>query len=131
MLQKLKDWFSKGDEETVISLPKEEVHKFVLLHNSLVIGYLEVEKGLWKFYYSDEFKSNTELSYITGFPNLERTYYSRTLWPFFKIRIPGLKQPRVQKTIKSENISEQDEIALLKRFGKKSISNPYLLDPVY
>lgn len=130
MIEKVKNWFAKSDEDKVKPLPQEESHKFALLHHDMVIGYLEVDKGMWKFYYSEEFKSDTELSYITGFPNLHKVYYSEALWPFFKIRIPGLKQPRVQKTIKKENIAEDNEIALLKRFGKRSISNPYLLNPV-
>ncbi len=130
MIKKLFDWFSKDDEITK-PLPKEEVHKFALLYKDILIGHLEVEEGKWKFYYSEEFKHNNELSYISGFPDLNKIYYSEILWPFFKIRIPGLGQPRVQKTIKEENISEKDEIALLKRFGKQSISNPYLLDTVH
>lgn len=130
MIKKLFDWFAKSEEDNVNALPTEEVHKFVLMYKEIVIGYLEAEKGLWKFYYSSDFKENKELNYITGFPDLDKVYYSELLWPFFKIRIPGLGQPRVKKTIKKENISEKDEIALLKRFGKKSISNPYLLDPI-
>jgi len=131
MLKKLKDWFATGENNEVNSLPKEAKHKFLLIHKDMTIAFLEVEDAKWKFYYSDEFKAKTDLSYISGFPDLDKIYFSETLWPFFKIRIPGLKQPRVQKTIKKENISELDEIALLKRFGKKSISNPFLLDPVF
>lgn len=130
MIKKVFDWFAKSEENTGNSLPSQEVHKFVLMYKEIVIGYLEAENGQWKFYYSEDFKKSNELSYITGFPDLDKVYYSEFLWPFFKIRIPGLGQPRVQKTIKNENISEKDEIALLKRFGKKSISNPYLLDPI-
>jgi len=130
MIKKLFDWFAKGEEDNVNALSTEEVQKFVLMYKEIIIGYLEAENGQWKFYYSEDFKMSNELSYISGFPDLKKVYYSELLWPFFKIRIPGLGQPRVQKTIKKENISEKDEIALLKRFGKKSISNPYLLDPI-
>lgn len=131
MIKKLFDWFAKSENLDSKPLAINEIHKFALLYNELVIGFLEAEKGFWKFYYSEEFKKKkNELSYITGFPELEKIYVSEELWPFFKIRIPGLGQPRVRKTIEKENISPKDEPALLKRFGKKSISNPYQLDTV-
>ena len=130
MIQKLIDWFKKSENENFISLKKDENHKFVLSYNKTEIGFLEVDKGLWKFYYSENFKVESETNYISGFPDLDKVYTSNSLWPFFKIRIPGLGQPRVQNTIKKEQISENDELALLKRFGQKSISNPYLLNSV-
>ncbi len=130
MIKKIIDWFAKSEDDAEKAPLLNIQHQFKLMHEGLVIGFLEVEDNMWKFYYSEEFKSDSELSHITGFPDLNKVYHSHNLWPFFKIRIPGLAQPRVKKTIKKENISENDEIALLKRFGKKSISNPYLLDSV-
>ncbi len=130
MINRLFDWFSKGEHDSKKTLPEDAIHKFALLYEDLIIGYLEVEDGMWKFYYSEQFKSNSELTYISGFPNLNKIYYSEILWPFFKIRIPGLGQPRIQKMLKEEEISENNEIALLKRFGRKSISNPYVLNPL-
>ena len=130
MIKKIVDWFAKSEEDVKKAPLHDILHQFKLMHKGLVIGFLEVEHSMWKFYYSEEFKSESELSHITGFPDLNKVYHSRNLWPFFKIRIPGLAQPRVKKTIKKANISENDEIAHLKRFGKKSISNPYLLDSV-
>lgn len=130
MISKMFKWFAKSENELSKPLAKDKSYKFVLLYGEAVIGFLESEKGHWKFYYSNEFKKNTELSHIVGFPDLNKVYVSDELWPFFKIRIPGLGQPRVRKTIEKENIAPDDELALLKRFGKQSISNPYLLEAV-
>ncbi|KAK6033622.1 hypothetical protein OSTOST_00220 [Ostertagia ostertagi] len=43
------------------------------------------------------------------------------------IRIPGLKQPAIQEILKREKIDSGNDIELLKRFGQKTISNPYEL----
>jgi hypothetical protein len=54
-------------------------------------------------------------------------YTKDELWPFFIIRIPSLKQPKVQKIISKEEIDSTSQVELLKRFGEKSISNPFQL----
>lgn len=46
---------------------------------------------------------------------------------FFKIRIPGLGQSAIKEILSKENIYKRNELALLKRFGKRSIANPYIL----
>jgi HipA-like protein len=130
MIKKILNWFKKSESEEIKPLTTNDSQKFELVYKDLIIGYLVVFEEKWKFYYSEEFKSNSEFNYISGFPDLNKVYTNDSLWPFFKIRIPGLKQPSIKATIKKENIAENDEIALLKRFGKKTISNPYLLIPV-
>jgi hypothetical protein len=58
---------------------------------------------------------------------LTKEYTSPTLWPFFRVRIPGLKQPAVREIILKENLDIENEAALLKRFGERTISNRYIL----
>jgi hypothetical protein len=58
---------------------------------------------------------------------LTKVYRKDSLWPFFLVRIPGLKQPAIKEIIEKENIDTENEVELLKRFGQKSISNPYEL----
>jgi HipA-like protein len=90
---------------------------------------LYCEKGEWYYKYADDFKSHSEeYNRIVGFPDLDKTYKSDSLWPFFQIRIPGLKQPAIQEILEKEKIDQANEVALLKRFGKKTISNPYELE---
>ena len=127
-IEKFKKWFSKGDEDYETHLPQKEKATFVLLVDEIVIGLLHCENGIWEFKYSEEFKQKgNEYNLITGFPDLNKVYQSSTLWPFFRIRIPGLKQSSVQEILKKENIDPNNEVELLKKFGRKTIANPYEL----
>lgn len=131
MMRKILNWFSKNDYESgiQINVPKNEEAKFILKVDKIRMGTLYCKDGDWYFKYSNEFKDRSdEYNRIVGFPDLNKTYKSETLWPFFQIRIPGLKQPSVQEIIKEEKIDQTNEAALLKRFGKKTISNPYELE---
>ena len=130
MLRKFMNWFSKSEDdiELQVQLPADEDARFLLKVDNIHIGTLYCEKGEWYFKYADEFKNySDEYNRIVGFPDLDKTYKSDALWPFFQIRIPGLKQPAVQEIIKKEKIDQENEVALLKRFGEKTISNPYEL----
>jgi HipA-like protein len=130
MLRKFINWFSKSEDdfEMQVQLPKDEEAKFILMVDNIRIGILYCEKGEWYFKYTDDFKTHSdEYNRITGFPDLNKTYKSDTLWPFFQIRIPGLKQPAIQEILEKEKIDKENEVALLKRFGKKTITNPYEL----
>jgi HipA-like protein len=128
MINIIKKWFSKGEEDYGLHVPQDEEATFILKVDKIKVGTLRCEKGEWIFSYDNEFKANSdEYTHIVGFPNLEKEYRSETLWPFFRIRIPGLKQPAIQEVLQKENIEKDNEVALLKRFGRKTISNPYLL----
>ena len=125
--------FSKSGEENEIEihLPKNENATFELKIDRVVVGTLHCENGEWEFKYTDQFKNlRNEYNPITGFSNLDKVYHNDTLWPFFQTRIPGLKQPAVKEILAKENINETNELELLKRFGHKTISNPYELDLV-
>lgn len=127
MLKKLKSWFGKNPDDQVVQLPKDKDAKFLLLVDGIKVGYLTSRQGEWFFTYSEDFKKHPDYNLITGFPELNKVYKSEELWPFFRIRIPGLKQPVVQEILEKENINKDDEVELLKRFGKKTIANPYEL----
>ena len=131
MFKVIKKLFSKDDEETLnLGLPEKENLTFILKVNDIELGILKCENGEWVFQYTQEFINHQkEYNYIIGFPDLNKTYRSENLWPFFRIRIPGLKQASVQEIIKSENIDQENEAQLLKRFGRKTIANPYELLP--
>jgi len=125
-----KNLFGKSDEDMAMVLPKDEHVIFKLLIDDLIVGELKCEEGIWIFKYSDDFKKQSgEYKRIIGFPDLNKEYRSDTLWPFFRIRIPGLKQPAIQEILIKEHIDKENEAALLKRFGKKTIANPYILNP--
>jgi hypothetical protein len=124
MLRKFFNWFSKSDEEldVQVQLPKDEKAKFILKVDGINIGMLYCETGAWYFKYTDDFKKHAE-----EYNDLSKTYQSDSLWPFFQIRIPGLKQPAIQEILEKEKIDKSNEVALLKRFGYKTITNPYQL----
>ena len=124
------NWFSKSEDdfEMQVQLPKDEEAKFILMVDDIRIGTLYCEKGEWYFKYTDDFKKHSdEYNRIVGFPDLNKIYQSDILWPFFQIRIPGLKQPAIQEILEKEKIDKANEVALLKRFGKWTIANPYKL----
>lgn len=128
MIKKILNWFRKGDEDENVHLPENENITFSLIVDNIKIGMLHCENGLWSFKYSDEFKTEgKEYNRIVGFPDLNKEYQSKTLWPFFRVRIPGLKQQAVQEIIHTEKIDQTNEAALLKRFGRKTMTNPYEL----
>lgn len=130
MLRKWLQWFGKGEDETETSLqlPQNEEAKFTLMVDNIHVGILYCKAGEWFFKYTEDFKKHaSEYNSITGFPDLDKTYKSEVLWPFFQIRIPGLKQPAVQEILQKEKIDKDNEAALLKRFGQYTIANPYEL----
>jgi len=129
MINLIKRFFNKS-EDVVAHLPKNEKATFVLKVDGLPVGTLHCEDGEWEFKYTEDFKHNQEYNKIIEFSDLNKIYRNETLWPFFQTRIPGLKQPAVQEIIKNEHIDEENEFELLKRFGKRTISNPYELELV-
>ncbi|WP_084121592.1 HipA N-terminal domain-containing protein [Aquiflexum balticum] len=128
-------WFDKEDDQRrshyISSNPTyKESEKIFYLHlENIKVGELTYSNNKWCFKYAHDFKSNSEdLNLIVGFPDVEKVYCSQELWPFFKIRIPGLKQPKVKEILKKENIEVTNDVKLLERFGKRTISNPYELE---
>lgn len=111
-----------------MGLPVGLKEEFCLKYKSLEIGRLKTENGEWIFRYSQEFKQQaSDFNILADFPNVDKEYRSKELWPMFVYRIPGLNQPRIQKIIKDENIDKNSEVDLLRRFGRKSINNPFEL----
>jgi len=129
MLKKLRQFFQKDTTSEIdLYLPTEEDQRFILFLKDLKVGELYCKDGIWTFFYSEEFKARSDEYYtIVGFPDVEKVYTSDSLWPFFLIRIPGLGQPRVREILEKENIDPNNEAQLLRRFGRKTIANPFEL----
>lgn len=119
--------FKSEDQAHDLSTPADASAYFVLTYKELTVGHLRHEKGKWFFEYAEEFKNQDKVSTLIDFPNKDKKYEETHLWPFFSHRIPGLSQPQVQQIIQKENIDVNNEIDLLRRFGKKTISNPFEL----
>ncbi len=129
MIERLKKILSREGGREDVRPPREEKADFMLRYRNMGVGRLSLRKGTWRFEYTDDFRRQTAVPPIVNFPRLDKHYESDTLWPFFVIRIPGLKQPAVQREIKEKNLDERNEAQLLKHFGKTSIANPFILIP--
>ena len=116
---------------TVFILKVDDIKTGILTYNEF--NRQREPHKTWDFAYTEEFKKvagkgHDSYSLIANFQNLDKIYFSHELWPFFKIRIPGLKQPAIMEILDDEEIKKDDECALLKRFGNNCISNPYVLE---
>lgn len=91
----------------------------------LLIGTLMYSDGVWYFSYSDSFKAQNTISPLANFPSKEKEYTTTELWPFFASRIPSGAQLQVDKSQPTDDV-----VTLLKKFGRRTIANPYELRPV-
>ena len=129
MVNKLKNilfWRTEGFED--LKTPQNTIARFELSYKALIIGYLTLNEGKWSFSYSNDFVNQKWLLPIIDFPNVKKVYVSEELWPFFTSRIPSNSQPDVQNIIRSRNIDAGNEVFLLNLFGKRTITNPFLLE---
>lgn len=124
LMDKAKEWLGFARS---VKAPPEAHAKFLLTYNDLLVGILSVQDGLWKFEYSDRFKSEADLRPIVEFPDVNKIYVNEDLWQFFASRIPSTEQPEVEKILKREHVNEDDAVGLLKLFGKRTIANPFEL----
>lgn len=123
-LEKVRDWLGLGVETHV---PVEEEAEFRLVYKDFLIGILRAAHGEWSFAYSDAFRSQGELKPLVEFPDREKKYTSKHLWSSFVMRLPSLKQAEIQEVVKREGIDATDEVQLLRRFGHRTIANPFEL----
>lgn len=129
MLKRMKKAIWKVEGMEYKDSPVDQVAEFQLHYNDILIGTLTYSKGLWAYKYSDEFKNHT-LRPIIDFPDKYKVYKSPQLWPFFATRIPVINQPYHHKKIEKANAQIDDSVALLRIFGRNTITNPYRLMPV-
>jgi HipA-like protein len=119
----------KGEGQESLNTPEDVYQVFVLLYRTHHIGTLTLYKGLWTFAYSEDFKKTMPIHPLSDFSNINRIYESHDLHPFFLQRIPSLEQPKVKRIVEAEKIDVHNEVDLLKRFGRITIANPFVLQP--
>lgn len=100
---------------------------FELWYEDLKVGRLEENSDGWLFVYSEDFQGQERVRALADFPKKSKSYRFGELWPFFASRIPSLEQPKVQRQLREENIDSTDTGALLQRYGKRTISNSFVL----
>jgi HipA-like protein len=100
---------------------------FVLRYDKLDVGTLTLHAGVWSFRYSDAFRQQSEVRTLVDFPDPTRTYEREDLWPFFLSRIPSPAQPEVQRAVEQEHLDVRNAVDMLRRFGERTIANPFTL----
>ncbi len=118
-------WHTEGMMDRFI--PEDIHYQFVLTYNKLVIGHLSVDHGKWTFEYSEDFKKQGEILPLSNFPNKEVVYTSVELWPFFASRIPSIAQLERKAKITYSELPERNEVNLLRKYGHRTITNPFVL----
>jgi HipA-like protein len=129
MIRKIKSLIWKTEGMEALSTPVDSQGNFILALGDFKIGILRYEKGVWYFEYTSEFISKKPFAPIRDFPDTQKKYQASELWPFFATRIPSLNQPFHLKKIEKANIDKNNEVSLLKVFGKDTITNPFQLFP--
>jgi HipA-like protein len=109
------------------STPPDVHADFRLRLGELPVGTLSVKNGKWTFRYADEFRSRPNVRPLPVFPDLQKIYESDELFPFFRTRVPSLKRKAIRAIMAEDGLDETDQIELLRRFGRKTISNPFEL----
>lgn len=109
---------------------------FRLTYKNDEIGTLEFSERKWTFVYSDWFKGQSAIKPFANFPDVNRVYISEDLPPFFESRLPGISQPQVEKFLEllkaQEPVNEgETKVAPLKQFGRRTITNPFELQPAF
>ncbi|WDQ16792.1 hypothetical protein [Rhodopirellula sp. P2] len=102
---------------------------FLLCMGELPMLILSRDATGWSLRYTDEFKTQDRVSPLVPFPDVEKVYRSKEIWPFFAVRIPSIARPEIQRTVRSEQLDYSDVAAMLSRFGKRSIADPFELRP--
>ena len=123
--------FLKGISSWLDGIESQEVEEatFTLKLDGFVVGYLRREGDAWQFEYAPEFQAQHEVKPIVDFPDLSRCYDSEDLWPFFALRIPARHQPGVKRRFAENPDLSPDTVTMLKQFGRRSIANPFELEP--
>ena len=126
IIRKMRHWMGREQETSRAHLQANRI-EFQLIYQSLLIGVLAYQNGVWEWAYSEEFKAQDKVRPLVEFPKTTQVYRTEELWPFFATRVPSLKQTAVRALIEKEHIDPNDEVKLLERFGRRIVANPFEL----
>jgi hypothetical protein len=126
MLKKFRNKFWFSGENNQFQFVDDKDIGFRLYYAKDLVGNLSFVDGYWKFEYSDEFKIQDKISPLINFPQKEKIYQSSTLWPFFASRVPSNTQLMLSGETQSNDLT-----SLLKKYGKRSITNPFELQATF
>jgi HipA-like protein len=90
-----------------------------------VIGTLRLEGDTFVFEYDPGYANAPGAVPISAFPDIQKTYRSPTLWPFFAVRLPPTEREDVQAAMKKREIADDDVLRLLAELSRRGVSSPY------
>ena len=114
-----------SESQNDMVLATEDDATFNVNLGKLLVGTLLYSAGVWYFSYSNEFKLQNRILPLANFPSKDKEYSTRDLWTFFASRIPSNAQLQIEK-----DRPKEDVVTLLRRFGRRTVANPYELFPV-
>ncbi len=114
-----------SESQNDMVLATEDDATFNVNLGKLLVGTLLYSAGVWYFSYSNEFKLQNRILPLANFPSKDKEYSTCDLWPFFASRIPSNAQLQIEK-----DKPKEDVVTLLRRFGRRTVANPYELFPV-
>lgn len=126
IFRRIRGWLGHQPNEKEVPLHSARV-EFRLIYGQLPLGVLSYQNSVWEWKYSDAFRAQERIVPLIEFPDVNRVYQTEELWPFFATRAPSLKRPDILQIIEREHIDKNDEVALLTRFGQRTITNPFEL----
>jgi HipA-like protein len=126
MIEKIKNLLLPAAQRK-FRVDEKKAHTFLLKYADLHVGTLTYTDQKWIFEYAQCLKDAKSMKPLANFPDINRRYTDDVLWPFFASRIPSLSRRRVLKRTKEEGIDKKDTISLLKLFGAKTLTNPFVL----
>jgi len=94
----------------------------------LLIGTLSVGLHRFVFTYSPEFR-RSGMPVLPGFPDVDQTYESESLFPFFQLRIPPTTRDDVKRVLTEKAIRDDDVFEMLRVLGRRTAASPFTLVP--
>ena len=99
----------------------------ILYQGTLVAELNKVKqdsRSVYTFKYLPAFKA-LNLADLPGLPYSAEPQTASMLWPFFAERIPDVRRPEIQASMKIRRLSEYDDIGLLAALGSHSVTDPF------
>ena len=99
---------------------------FDVFWKKILIGDVSKNENEYIFKYNkDGIKKANEIGfkYIIGFKNIEQEYASEKLFPIFTSRIPPKNRHDIEKILDRLELSEYDEVEILKRTKGKCFTD--------
>ncbi|MBS1560740.1 MAG: hypothetical protein JSS89_03980 [Bacteroidetes bacterium] len=122
LLQRLKQDVGLENVEDSTSVVDEHL---ILTHGKLEVARVGFDGKTWTFEYTDAFRAQSTITPLPDFPDVHHKYSSEDAWAFLLSRLPSPSRSDIRQILQKENISPTDIVALLRRFGEKSVSSPF------